>query len=159
MYHHPGNLNFSLYLPLQGAWTDVRRSQALLSGRLAHALRARWGLAARERDGGVFVDGQKVSGSAQLRRRALLHHGTLLIWEDELDMRLLLRAMRPGYCPGPVPSRPAPTADLSTLVGSPVAMGEGREVLVSAYGELRIRCTRQEWTLSDKWTGSPLSAT
>ncbi len=171
VYHHPGNLNFSLYLPLTGRWTSVRGSQAELSGFLAEALERRLGVAARAREGAVFVEGYKVSGSAQLRRRALLHHGTLLLWSDRLDMVRLLRAMRPGYRPGAVPSRSAPTADLSTILRRPVALDEGVALILSAYrslGMLRAQSlTLREWARADAmeqasrrepWTGTPQTA-
>ncbi|MFO8034913.1 MAG: lipoate--protein ligase family protein [Candidatus Bipolaricaulota bacterium] len=142
VYHHPGNLNFSLFLPLQRKWMAVRETQALFCGLLTEVLRTRWSLRASQRDGGVFVDGRKVSGSAQLRRRAFLHHGTLLLWEDELDMRRFLWAMSPGYRPSAVPSRPAPVADLSTLVGLPVGLEEGIRILLLAYRKLDVPSTR-----------------
>ncbi len=157
VYHHPGNLNFSLYLSLNGFWGGVRESQAWLAGRLAEALRRRWGLPAAPRQGAVFVRGRKISGSAQLRRRALLHHGTLLLWEDELDMRRLLRALRPGYSPGPVPSKAASTSDLSSLLGFRVGVEEGVEVLASAYRDVTSPVgeggVQREPALSDRETG------
>ncbi len=136
VYHHPGNLNFSLFLPLERRWMAVRRSQSLLGQRLASALRQRWGLPAGHRDGAVFVGGYKVSGSAQLRRRAFLHHGTLVLWEDEVDMRDLLLAMQPGYLPSAVASRAAPVAALSCLSGGQVDLEEGIDLLLEAYADL-----------------------
>ncbi len=172
VYHHPGNLNFSLYLPLTGRWTSVRGSQAELSGLLAEALQRRLGVVTEARAGAVFMDGFKVSGSAQLRRRALLHHGTLLLWSDRLDMARLLRAMQPGYRPRAVPSHPAPTADLSGLTGRPVTLHEGLGLVLSAYrslGVLRVQpLTLREWARADAieqasrrplWTETPQTAT
>ncbi len=158
VYHHPGNLNFSLYLPLQEAWGTVRESQLRLAGLLAGALRARWSVEAHVAEGGVYVEGKKISGSAQLRQRALLHHGTLLLWEDELDMRSFLRAMQAGYRPGPVPSRPASVSSLSDLVGYPVTLEDGVEVLRWAYGDLSAGGPRRECAPRERWTGTPLSA-
>jgi lipoate-protein ligase A len=96
VYHHPGNLLFSLFLPLTGKWRSVRESQEELSGLLAEALHQQFQLATEVKEGGVFVGGKKVSGSAQLRRGALLHHGTLLLAPDVIPMEKVLRAMQPG---------------------------------------------------------------
>ncbi len=172
VYHHPWNLNFSLYLPLTGRWTSVRGSQAELSGLLAEALVRRWGVEAGVHQGAVFVEGFKVSGSAQLRRRALLHHGTLLLRSDRLDMARLLKAMQPGYRPAAVASRPAPTADLSTVLGRLMMVEEGVELLLAAYRRLGVfraqPLTLREWARADAveqaswrapWTESPQTAT
>ncbi len=152
VYHHPGNLNFSLFLPLTGPWTSVRDSQARLAGLLAGELRRRFSLPAVARDGGVFVGERKVSGAAQLRRRALLHHGTLLLWEDEIPMEELLLALRPGYSPTRVPSRPAPVGDLSGLLGRKVDLEEGLRTVLAAFRPLGRYSTEplslREWALA-----------
>ena len=152
VYHHPGNLNFSLFLPLTGPWTSVRESQARLARLLAGELWRRFSLPAVVRDGGVFVEGRKVSGAAQLRRRALLHHGTLLLWSDEVPMEEVLLALRPGYSPTQVASRPAPVGDLSTLLGKKVELEEGVKAILAAYRPLGTyaaeRLSLREWALA-----------
>lgn len=153
VYHHPGNLNFSLYLPLAGPWTSVRASQDRITGLLARAVARRWGLPAEAREGAVFVRGLKVSGSAQLRRRALLHHGTLLCWRDEVPMEDLLLAHRPGYTPRGVPSRPAAVGDLASLVARKVTIEEGIRTILDAFrplgGAELGAISLQEWALAD----------
>ncbi len=136
VYHHPGNLNFSLALPLVGPWTSVRLSQDRITALLAQALEERWGLPADAREGAVFVRELKVSGSAQLRRRALLHHGTLLLSPDEIAMGEVLLALRPGYRPRGVPSRPAPVGDLSSLTGREVTVNDGIRTVLDAFRPL-----------------------
>ena len=152
VYHHPGNLNFSLFLPLTGPWTSVRDSQARLAGLLAGELRCRFSLPAVARDGGVFVGERKVSGAAQLRRRALLHHGTLLLWPDEIPMEEILLALRPGYSPTQVASRPAPVGDLSTLLGVKVELEDGIKTILAAFRPLGVyaadRISLREWALA-----------
>ena len=152
VYHHPGNLNFSLFLPLTGPWTSVRESQARLAGLLAGELRRRFSLPAVARDGGVFVGERKVSGAAQLRRRALLHHGTLLLWPDEIPMEEILLALRPGYSPTQVASRPAPVGDLSGLLGRRVGLEEGLRTILAAFRPLGRYSTEplslREWALA-----------
>jgi len=136
VYHHPGNLNFSLFLPLQGRWRDVRDTQAYLAHLLAHELVRRWHLPAYTDAGGVYVGGLKVSGSAQLRRGALLHHGTLLVQEDRVEMDEVLLAHRAAYVPSAVASRPAPVTCLSRLVGRTLTVEEGVRSVLSAYSSV-----------------------
>ncbi len=152
VYHHPGNLNFSLFLPLDGPWRDVRRAHELVGTLLAKALEERFGLRAEIEEGSLFVSDLKISGMAQYRRRGLLYHGTLLLWEDRVPMEKVLLALRPGYSPSGVPSRPSPTGSLSKLVGRKVSLEEGVRLLLSAFkalgrygkGEVSLR----EWALA-----------
>ncbi|MGQ9700315.1 MAG: lipoate--protein ligase family protein [Candidatus Bipolaricaulaceae bacterium] len=153
VYHHPGQLLFSLFLPLTGKWRSVRASQEELSGLLAQALRRRLALEVEVKEGGLFVAGRKISGSAQLRRGALLHHGTLLLSPDVIPMEKVLRAMHPEYAPSGVPSRPAPVAYLATLLGREVSLEEGVRLLLEAFrplGSLRpASLSLREWALAD----------
>lgn len=154
VYHHPGNLNFSLFLPLTGKWRSVRESQEELGGWVAEALARRYRLGVEVREGGIYVDGQKISGSAQLRRGALLHHGTLLLWPDEVGMNELLLALKPGYVPTGVPSRPAPVTHLSTILGRPVPLEEGVYLILAAFralGSPRMEdVSLREWARADQ---------
>ncbi|HEC63586.1 MAG TPA: lipoate--protein ligase family protein [Candidatus Acetothermia bacterium] len=151
VYHHPGNLNFSLFLPLTGRWRSVRETHLYLGGLVAGELR-RLGLPATAEEGGVYVGGQKVSGTAQLRRRGLLYHGTLILWEDRIPQHQVLLALRPGYSPSGVPSRPSPTGSLSTLLGRRMGLEEGVRLLLSAFRPLgtygRGEPSLREWALA-----------
>ncbi len=154
VYHHPENLLFSLFLPLTGTWRSVQQSQEELSGLLAEAVERRLGLRVEVRNGGLFVNDQKISGSAQLRRGALLHHGTLLLSPDVIPMEKVLRAMQPGYAPSGVPSRPAPVAALSTVLGRDLSLEEGIRLVLEAFrplGYLRpAPLSLREWALADR---------
>ncbi len=157
VYHHPGNLNFSLFLPFSGPWTSVRGSQGRITGLLAQALRRRFGIEAEAREGAVLAGGVKVSGSAQLRRRALLHHGTLLFAADGIAMETVLLALRPGYRPRGVPSQPAVVGDLSSLTGREVTIEAGIHTILSAFRSLGCAreeaITLREWALADALAG------
>lgn len=154
VYHHPRNLLFSLFLPLTGKWRSVKESQEELTGLLAEAIRRRFNLPVEAKEGSLFVDGRKISGSAQLRRGALLHHGTLLLSSDVIPMEKVLRALQPGYSPSGVPSRPAPVTDLSTLLGREVSLEEGVRLVLDAFrplGALRLASfSLREWALADQ---------
>jgi len=153
VYHHAGNLNFSLTLPLTAPWTSVRESQGYLTGLLSSALEERLGIEAEPRGGAVFVGEAKGSGSAQLRRRALLHHGTLLLSPDTVPMEALLLALRAGYAPHGVPSQPAAGGDLSSLTGHTVTIEEGIRLILSAFRPLGraglAAISLREWALAD----------
>lgn len=152
VYHHPGNLNFSLFLPLDGPWRDVRRAHELVGGLLCEALGREFGLRAESREGSVFAGGLKVSGMAQYRHRGLLYHGTLLLREDRVPMERVLLALRPGYSPSGVPSRPSPTGSLSELLGREVSVEEGVRLLLAAFRPLgrygRGEISLREWALA-----------
>jgi len=153
VYHHPGNLNFSLFLPLVSPWTSVRESRNTVSRLLAQAIQERLGVKADERDGSVFVCGAKVSGSAQLRRRALLHHGTLLFAPDGVKMEDILLAHRAGYRPRGVPSRPSVVSDLSSLTWHEVTIEGVICTVLDAFRPLGGACRGaiylREWALAD----------
>ncbi len=153
VYHHRGNLNFSLFLPLTGIWASVRGSQDRLTGLLASALRERFGIGAEARAGAVFAQGCKLSGSAQLRRRALLHHGTLLLAPDGISMEAVLLALRPGYRPRGVPSWPTPVGDLSSLTSRDVTVEEGTRTVIEAFRPLGLpgadEISLREWAVAD----------
>ncbi|QAA77377.1 MAG: Lipoate-protein ligase A [Candidatus Bipolaricaulis sibiricus] len=153
VYHHPGNLNFSLCLPLVDPWTSVRESQDLITDHLAQTVRRRLGLPVDARDGAVFAGDRKISGSAQLRRRAVLHHGTLILAADVIPMDTLLLALRPGYSPRGVASRPAVVGDLGSLIGRAVPIEEGVRTILAAFRPLgragMETISLHEWALAD----------
>jgi lipoate---protein ligase len=93
VYHDPGNLNYSLYLDLEGMqFQGIRDSLRVLSypvTSLLDALHVPWRWVPPNN---IYVEGRKISGSAQARRRGrLLHHGTLLVSCDLDTMRALLK--------------------------------------------------------------------
>lgn len=122
--HHPNNLNYSLYLPKPGSGT-VEEDSIRLTRPVSSALR-RLGIKTRVRSNGLFVDSDKISGTAQSRRWGLLHHGTLLLEKaDIMDaMGDFLRAQKKDYMelnPN-LPSKPAPVTNLDSLVDGRVKL-------------------------------------
>ena len=99
----PGCLNYSLvirYEPYPEART-IHGSYQLILGAIARVLEERQGIPAR-REGisDIAVEGLKISGNAQKRRKhAMLHHGTLLYDFDISLAEQCLRhpADRPSY--------------------------------------------------------------
>lgn len=98
----PGCLNFALVMR-QDRLPDIsspRRSYRYILERVAAGLRARGLEAVHEGISDLALGGVKVSGNAQKRRRrAILHHGTLLYRLDPagLTRYLLEPADRPPY--------------------------------------------------------------
>ncbi len=98
----PGSLNYSLALSIaeNPCVQGLRESYAAILGALCAAFE-RHGVAARhEGTSDLAVAGLKVSGNAQKRRRrAILHHGTLLYALNAAPMQryLLEPAARPVY--------------------------------------------------------------
>ncbi len=110
VYHDLGNLNYSLYLDLEGLrLQDIGESLKALSfpvTALLDSLGVPWEWVPPNN---VYVEGGKISGSAQARRRGrLLHHGTLLVSCDLEIMRCLLK-------PGGL-SRVAPVINLAEIL-------------------------------------------
>lgn len=98
----PGCLNYTLALTF-GHSPEIRSlhgSYAFILGRIVEQLRARGVPAELAGISDLAVGGRKVSGNAQRRRRrAILHHGTLLYDPDRAGMERYLRepADRPAY--------------------------------------------------------------
>lgn len=110
VYQDLGNINYSLYLHLEDIGArGVAESLRALSfpvTRLLDSLGVAWEWMPPNN---VYVEGRKISGSAQARRRGrLLHHGTLLVSCDLDAMRALLK---PGGR-----SRMAPVINLAELL-------------------------------------------
>ena len=90
----PGCLNYSLVLSLDRdpRFRDLHQCWCLLLEKLAAALRRRGLAAAVQPISDIAVDGRKISGNAQARRRHyFLHHGTLLCGFDLEWMTVYLR--------------------------------------------------------------------
>lgn len=119
--HYPGNLNVSVVVGGVGSVGEVFQR---LGGAVADALRE-MGVDARVRGSAIMERFGKLSGAAQARRgRAVLYHGTLLLEPDVVPMQRYLLALRAGYAPARVPSRPQPTTTLSESLGRKVTAAE-----------------------------------
>ncbi|MBU1672287.1 MAG: lipoate--protein ligase family protein [Actinobacteria bacterium] len=124
VFHDPGNVNYSIYLPEGGApgFSIEERLRALsfpVTG-LLDLLDARW---TWEPPNSIYVDGAKVSGSAQAASGGrLLHHGTLLV---DSDLEKMSRLLKPGGR-----SRVAPVLNLSDIMDG-LTVGEAERLLHS----------------------------
>lgn len=110
VFHDRGNINYSFYLDAGsvGRWR-IEESFEPLSypiTRLLDKLGIPWKWVPPNN---IYVEGRKISGSAQARRKGrLLHHGTLLVDTDQDKMRFVLRDGGRSHT--------APTVNLRELV-------------------------------------------
>ncbi len=119
VYHHPGNLNVSIYTGAGQQWGGAATTFARLGEVIAAALR-RIGIAAVPVGNVLRLGAMKIGGAAQARRgTGLLYHTTILVHPDAVPMEQLLRALHPGYCTSRVPSHPVPTASIAEITGAP----------------------------------------
>ncbi len=100
----PGCLNYALVLsPVQRPEIEtIRGSYGYILDRIAHAFQTHGVAVQHDGISDLALEGKKVSGSAQKRRRnAILHHGTLLYRHNPEALERLLRepvdAERPDY--------------------------------------------------------------
>ncbi len=109
VYQDLGNLNYSLYLNETSGLRDIRHAMRTLSypvTALLDSLGVPWEWVPPNN---IYVEGRKISGSAQARRRGrLLHHGTLLV---SCDLEAMQTLLKPGGR-----SRMAPVVNLSEVV-------------------------------------------
>jgi len=134
VYHYPGNLNISLYLGDPRLLGGVKVTYARLGKAVAHAI-SHFGVKVTPEGNNLFVDGKKIGGAAQARKRnGVLYHTTLLISPDTLPMDALLRALRPGYDPHGLPSHPHPVTTLSAYIDPP-ATEEIADQIATALAE------------------------
>ena len=135
VYHYPGNLNVSVVLRDGRRIGSDRDAFRFFGGAIATALAEVYpAISSDEND--LLIGAAKVGGAAQARRGdALLYHTTLLAWPADVPMERLLLAMRPGYRPRRVASRPRGTVSLAETIGSEVPMERVVDVLLPALSE------------------------
>lgn len=126
IYTDRGQLIYALVLGEDALPETPDESFALVCGGIARAL-CTFGVEARHRPvNDVEVAGRKVSGSAQLRRRgSVLVHGTVIV---DTDLSVMDAVLRPRG--GQRPSERV--ANMSSLLGAPVPMGEVKSRLTSS---------------------------
>lgn len=93
VFHDMGNINYSIYLPVEcRTGLSIEQSLKLLSYPVLLVLEALglpWEWISPNN---IYIEGRKVSGSAQARKKGgLLHHGTLLVSCDLERMQFLLK--------------------------------------------------------------------
>ncbi len=94
VYHDSrGEITYSIVIDAKGRFTDVQESYRIICSGIVNALRKLGLDAAFKPVNDILLNGKKVSGSAQTRRRrTLLQHGTLMVSTslDELAKLLIV---------------------------------------------------------------------
>lgn len=124
----PGSLNYSLFMTYEAypEVTSLQASYRFILGRICGALKTLGIDASHEGISDIAIGKRKVSGNAQRRRRrALLHHGTLLYRADAAAISRYIRepADRPDYRGGRthgdfVTALPAEPDELRTAIAT-----------------------------------------
>jgi lipoate-protein ligase A len=153
--HHPDNLNYSLYLP-EASSSSVEEESVKMSEPVASGL-SKLGLDVEVRANGLFLGETKIGGTAQSRRKGLLHHGTLLVNEDSImkEMISFLKAGRPEYSGtvSRVGSKPDRVSSLTDLLSKRLLLPQIVDVLVDEWSRQLDRrpiwgkISREEWKI------------
>lgn len=149
VYHDKGNFNLSFIRNGGLAASDS------CTGEIVAFLRKTGVAAYSDERRGIYVDGLKISGSAQaLHRQRSLHHATLLFSSD-LDVvekvlspppgQVIAEGQERGYF---VKSVKSPVANLSGYLSGSVSMGNFRDLLLGYFAGPDTKALRYE--LSDR---------
>lgn len=127
----PGCLNFTLALRYADypEMRSLRSSYSSILGRLASAFQERGLDVCHEGISDLAVDGRKVSGNSQKRRkRAFLHHGTLLY---DINYELVSVCIKE---PSDRPVYRGQRGHEEFIGALPLSAGELRDVVIGAFG-------------------------
>jgi lipoate-protein ligase A len=125
-----GQLIFSLTVD-QGAIPKPEDAYSLTCGVIVKALRSLGVEAEHKPPNDIIVNGKKISGSAQTRKKGMLMvHGTLLV---DTDLDRMMRILRPRH------DKHSRTREQMTSLreelGSPPNMNQVKDALVQAFSE------------------------
>jgi len=158
--HYPGNLNLSIVLASRPAVHSVGEVFRFFGEAIASAVADAFTAETadgpgperpiRAADNALLLGDAKIGGAAQARRGdAILYHTTLLLEPDEIPMGALLRAMRPGYAPIAVASRPRPTTTLAEETEGPIDVERIIEAICIALAD-RLGVALDEGRIDDR---------
>jgi lipoate-protein ligase A len=140
VYHYPGNLNVTVTAADSRRFGTVEKAFARFGESLAAGLRGGLGAAVDAHGRSLVVGDRKISGAAQARRgKAILIHGTVLVWPDTVEMAVVLRALHPDYAPQSTPSRPQAMTTLSDVLARPVGLAEAADAVLQGLASLLPR--------------------
>ncbi len=140
VYQDPGTLNYSITIdadhPLVKGKNVVQSQEAFCSGVIA-SLKAFSVRSAFEAPSNILINGKKVSGNAQARRKGVvLHHGTLLVSADLDSLVRSLDIPNPPKKAKGVRSKRSPVTNLSVELSRPIPIGEIVDALRLGFEEI-----------------------
>ena len=159
VYHDPGNLNVSVIENAAALGGSVERVFQRVGGAIADGLRLLCA-AIETSENGLFVGAAKIGGAAQARRGdAVLYHTTLLVRYPEIPPEEVLRAMRPGYCPTGVASRPRAMTSLDRVLDRDVSLAEAADAVWHGLATiLGFSCDEDSLTAEESREAAQLAA-
>lgn len=133
VYQDLGNLNYTIILTDENRLIKglgITESYRVFCSWLQRALKAMGLDPEFKPPGNILINGKKISGSAQLRRRGgVLHHGTLLVRADLNLMKEVLKAWRSDYKGGVIASISMPVTNLIDELNVEIDFNELKGVL------------------------------
>ena len=156
-----GNLNYTIVLTdehklIKGL--GITESYKVLCSWLQRALKLMGLNPEFKPPGNILLNGKKISGSAQLRRRGgVLHHGTLLVNADLNLMKKVLKAWREDYKSGAIASISMPVTNLVNELEIEIDFNELKEVLRWSFEEtFSLKLIDGKLTSSEKFIAEKL---
>ena len=161
VYQDLGNLNYTIVLTdehrlIKGL--GITESYKVLCSWLQRALKLVGLNPEFKPPGNILLNGKKISGSAQLRRRGgVLHHGTLLVNADLNLMKKVLKAWREDYKSGAIASISMPVTNLVNELEIEIDLNELKEVLRWSFEEtFSVKLIDGKLTSSEKFIAEKL---
>ena len=161
VYQDLGNLNYTIVLTdehrlIKGL--GITESYKVLCSWLQRALKLVGLNPEFKPPGNILLNGKKISGSAQLRRRGgVLHHGTLLVNADLNLMKKVLKAWREDYKGGVIASISMPVTNLVNELEIEIDFNELKKVLRWSFEEtFSVKLIDGKLTSSEKFIAEKL---
>ena len=161
VYQDLGNLNYTIVLTdehrlIKGL--GITESYKVLCSWLQRALKLVGLNPEFKPPGNILLNGKKISGSAQLRRRGgVLHHGTLLVNADLNLMKKVLKAWREDYKSGAIASISMPVTNLVNELEVEIDFNELKKVLRWSFEEtFSVKLIDGKLTSSEKFIAEKL---
>lgn len=155
VYQDLGNLNYSIVIgsnhPLVRR-LDIQDSYNLFLSGVVKCLKKFGVNPLIDPPNSLLVQGRKISGNAQARRRGMiLHHGTILV---NSDLNLLSEVLKPQKKPSRqmgVPSKRRPVTNLSDEVAGKISIQAVKESLRRSFEEaFSVKLVRSALTSDEK---------
>ena len=161
VYQDLGNLNYTIVLTdehrlIKGL--GITESYKIFCSWLQRALKLMGLNPEFKPPGNILLNGKKISGSAQLRRRGgVLHHGTLLVNADLNLMKKVLKAWREDYKGGVIASISMPVTNLVNELEIEIDLNELKEFLRWSFEEtFSVKLIDGKLTSSEKFIAEKL---
>ncbi len=137
VYHDSkGEITYSIVTSIRGRLVDVQESYRIICNGIVYALRKLGLEAVFKPVNDILLNGRKVSGSAQTRRRkTLLQHGTLMVSTDLDELARLIRVPREKLASHKVTSIKERVTTVSMMLGRTISPEDMIPYLIEGFQE------------------------